>query len=106
MTRRSFLATLAAAFVAPDADELLWRRGARLISVPAPRVKIGDTITIRVPPRFVGRTGYDLRLPPLVEYRFTIDAFLIPNGPAATARAYAVPLPHAPPPQLLERRRA
>lgn len=39
MNRRAFLASLgAAAFVAPDAERLLWRPGARTISIPAPRV--------------------------------------------------------------------
>lgn len=36
-SRRSFLAALAAAFVAPDPERLLWVPGARVISVPAPR---------------------------------------------------------------------
>jgi len=38
MNRRSFLAALSAAFVA-DPERLLWRPGAKLISVPKPRVK-------------------------------------------------------------------
>lgn len=38
-SRRAFLASLgAAAFVAPDAERLLWRPGAKTISIAAPRV--------------------------------------------------------------------
>lgn len=37
MNRRGFLAFAAALLVAPDPDQLLWRPGARLISIPAPR---------------------------------------------------------------------
>ena len=37
MTRRALLASLAAAFVS-DPERLLWKPGAKLISVPAPRV--------------------------------------------------------------------
>lgn len=36
VTRRGFLASLAAALVAPDPERLLWRPGARLISIPRP----------------------------------------------------------------------
>lgn len=35
MNRRGFLSSLAATLVAPDPDKLLWRPGARLISVPS-----------------------------------------------------------------------
>lgn len=37
MRRRSFLAAIAAAFVAPDPEKLLWQPGKKLISIPAPR---------------------------------------------------------------------
>lgn len=36
MNRRSFLAAAAALLVAPDPEQLLWRPGARLISIPRP----------------------------------------------------------------------
>lgn len=36
MRRRSFLAAIAAAFVAPDPEKLLWQPGKKLISIPAP----------------------------------------------------------------------
>lgn len=56
MNRRGFLATLAAAFVAPDPERLLWVPGARLISVPAPSVaysyKEGGHVLIRLPQRY------------------------------------------------------
>lgn len=39
MNRRGFLAAFGAAMVAPDPDKLLWRPGARLISIPAAPVK-------------------------------------------------------------------
>lgn len=35
MRRRSFLAAIAAAFVAPDPERLLWQPGQNLISIPA-----------------------------------------------------------------------
>lgn len=37
MRRRSFLAAIAAAFVAPDPEKLLWVPGKKVISVPPPR---------------------------------------------------------------------
>jgi len=37
MRRRSFLAAIAAAFVAPDPERLLWQPGKKLISIPAPK---------------------------------------------------------------------
>lgn len=36
MRRRSFLAAIAAAFVAPDPEKLLWQPGKKLISIPSP----------------------------------------------------------------------
>lgn len=79
MTRRSFLAAVAAAFVAPDADELLWRPGARLISVPAPRVfESGVAIMrLRVPPRFVVRHGEVLKVGDI----FTLSSVYAVNPP-------------------------
>ncbi len=37
MKRREFIAALAGAFVAPDPDKLLWKPGAKLISIPEKR---------------------------------------------------------------------
>ena len=37
MNRRGFISALCATLVAPDPDKLLWRPGARLISVPSRR---------------------------------------------------------------------
>lgn len=37
MRRRSFLAAIAAAFVAPDPEKLLWVPKRKVISIPAPR---------------------------------------------------------------------
>ena len=36
MRRRSFLTAIAAAFVAPDPEGLLWQPGKRMISIPRP----------------------------------------------------------------------
>lgn len=45
MTRRALLASLAAAFVL-DPERLLWKPGAKLISVPAPPfLAVGDIVT-------------------------------------------------------------
>jgi hypothetical protein len=56
MTRRGFLGAIAAALVAPDPEQLLWRPGAKLISIPRPApigwlgggatLRVGDIITI------------------------------------------------------------
>lgn len=48
MNRRGFLAMLAGAVL--DPERLLWRRGAKLISIP--KKKIGDPITVRRPARY------------------------------------------------------
>lgn len=37
MRRRSFLTAIAAAFVAPDPERLLWTPEKKLISIPAPK---------------------------------------------------------------------
>lgn len=78
MQRRAFLKLFGAASVATvagvavlDPDALLWRLGAKLISVPCPRTtpefaKIGDTIVIRRPARFIGRDGVSMALETLI----------------------------------------
>ncbi len=60
MNRRGFLGSLAAFAAACTVDpELgLWKPGAKLISIPKPRrLKIGDTIQVRRPQRFIARQG-------------------------------------------------
>ena len=56
MTRRALFASLAAAFVL-DPERLLWKPGAKLISVPAPVppfLAVGDIVTFKgVPGRFI-----------------------------------------------------
>ncbi len=63
MNRRGFLGALlgTAAGLALDPEKLLWVPGKKLISIPKPvvttlgtyRIKIGDTILIRKPLRFL-----------------------------------------------------
>lgn len=52
MNRRNFIATLAAG-LALDPERLLWRPGAKLISIPKSGVKIGMPLTVRRPTRFI-----------------------------------------------------
>lgn len=49
MRRRSFLAAIAAAFVSPDPERLLWQPGKKLISLPS-------TVIAPEPVLFVART--------------------------------------------------
>lgn len=74
MNRRGFLRGLiaaGAAAISVDPDRLLWVPGKRLISIPkpmpppVPRNRIGDTIKVRLPMRYVGRCGEPLNLPAL-----------------------------------------
>ena len=59
MNRRGFLSTLAAGLVL-DPEQLLWKPGAKLISIPRPRLKIGDTLTFRKPARFVTQSQMEV----------------------------------------------
>ena len=45
MRRRSFLAAIVAAFVAPDPEKLLWQPGKKLILIP-PAPKVGFAATV------------------------------------------------------------
>jgi hypothetical protein len=61
MTRRGFLTTLLAGAVL-DPEGALWRPGAKLISIPAPRV-FGPTMRVRVVRQYHGVEGrYSARL--------------------------------------------
>lgn len=48
MRRRSFLAAIAAAFVAPDPEKLLWVPGKKMISVPAPVAPVAPVALVPV----------------------------------------------------------
>lgn len=51
MNRRGFIAALAGAF-ALDPERLLWRRGEKLISIPAPSVPVEETFIGWIRPAF------------------------------------------------------
>lgn len=53
MRRRSFLAAIAAAFVAPDPEKLLWVPGKKVISVPPP-------VTVPAPRKLKLYSRYEL----------------------------------------------
>lgn len=67
MTRRGFLAFLGgAAAVATDPEALLWTPK-KLISIPKKLHKIGVTLNIRRPARFIGRGGVGYMPEPIVD---------------------------------------
>lgn len=114
MRRRSFLAAIAAAFVAPDPEKLLWQPGKKLISIPAAQVaapepvcyiaQILDVTTHATPSPWRGFivTGYDVVFsdgkvlfsfgetpPSRREARFQYRATFPPPVPAARVTAPA-----------------
>lgn len=79
MTRRGFLGSLAvaASAFALDPERALWVPGAKTISIPrpasvrltrGPEFKIGDTIMIRRPVRFIVSDGQALSGRPTAEF--------------------------------------
>jgi hypothetical protein len=98
MTRRSLLAAAASAF-ALDPETLLWRRGAKTISVPAARVayayKEGGHVFIRLPQRYRVQGGG------LFSPTINVAAFYDLHFGSGTVLS-----PHAASPQVLQRRRA
>jgi hypothetical protein len=88
MTRRALLATLAAAFVL-DPERLLWKPGAKLISVPAPPfLELGDIVMFQgIQGRFIVTQEARSRLT-LGDARFNMLA-----GPSNEAwRRYGLPM--------------
>ncbi len=70
MNRRGFLGALIGAVggLTLDSERLLWVPGKKLISIPSPiittlgtyRAKIGDTVIVRMPMKFIARPGVEL----------------------------------------------
>ena len=80
MNRRLFLGAIASAFVA-DPERLLWRPGAKLISIPKPRKLLIDKELVEEGMRILQR---DLRFHP-VAYVITIpkigDTMIVRKSP-------------------------
>jgi len=71
MTRRSLLFTLAAALVAPDPDKLLWRPGAKLISIPPSRSLLcSPELTAAIVQARLGHLRLNLRFLRMIERQY------------------------------------
>lgn len=94
MTRRTLLSLFAAALVAPDPEKLLWRPGAKLISIPSPPfLAVGEIVTFGgLPQRYVV-TEEARSLSQITEARFRMigpsaDLHLLPTEGLYTKASY------------------